>query len=91
MISYYRPTRSGWALIIVGVVALALGGCGRKGPLDRPPSAAQSSTANVPNGAGAERPPHPSAFNPTAGTETDPAPVAGKGRKRPFVLDPVLD
>src|ERR1700710_1145386 len=35
----YRPTPSGWAIMVLGVAVLALGGCGRKGVLDLPPNA----------------------------------------------------
>jgi predicted small lipoprotein YifL len=84
----YRLTPSGWALILVGVAALALGGCGRKGPLDLPPSAAQSSTAGAPVDTEAERAAQPGVFNPTYGS--DSAPAASKGSKRSFVLDPLL-
>jgi len=87
--SNYRLTPSGWALILVGVAALALGGCGRRGPLDLPPSAAQSSTATVPPGdTEAERAAQPGVFNPTYGS--DSAPAASKGSKKPFILDPLL-
>ena len=40
MISNYRPSSSGWAIILLSVTALALGGCGRKAGLDLPPTAA---------------------------------------------------
>ena len=86
--SNYRLTPSGWALILVGVAALALGGCGRKGPLDLPPSAAQSSTAAAPADTEAERAAQPGVFNPTYGSDSGPA--ASKGRKKSFILDPLL-
>ncbi|MCP3416134.1 lipoprotein [Bradyrhizobium brasilense] len=87
MISKNRLTPSGWAIIVLGVSALALGGCGRKGPLDLPP------TANVAPGAApsdteSERAAQPSVFNPTYGSEAEPA--APRGNKRPFLLDPLL-
>ena len=41
----YRLTRSGWAIVVLSAAALALGGCGRKGPLDLPPTAAGPSPA----------------------------------------------
>ncbi|ERF81697.1 lipoprotein [Bradyrhizobium viridifuturi] len=87
MISKNRLTPSGWAIIVLSVSALALGGCGRKGPLDLPP------TANAAPGAAAsdtdsERAAQPSVFNPTYGS--DAAPAATRGNKRPFVLDPLL-
>ena len=34
------PVSARWTLVAVAAVALALAGCGRKGPLDLPPSAA---------------------------------------------------
>ena len=88
MTTSYRLTPSGWALILVGVAAIALGGCGRKGPLDLPPSAAQSSTAGAPLDTEAERAAQPGVFNPTYGS--DSAPAASKGSKKPFILDPLL-
>ena len=84
----YRLTRSGRALILVGVAALALGGCGRKGPLDLPPTAAQSSTAGAPVDTEADRAAQPGVFNPTYGSDSGPA--ASKGSKKSFVLDPLL-
>lgn len=87
MTSKNRLTRSGWAIIVLSVSGLALGGCGRKGPLDLPP------TANVAPGAAAsdtesERAAQPSVFNPTYGS--DAGPTAPKGNKRSFILDPLL-
>ena len=88
VISNYRLTSSGWALILLSVTALALGGCGRKGPLDLPPTAAQSSTAAAPD-SDAVRAAQPGVFNPTYGA--DAPPEAPKGRKKSFVLDPLLN
>ena len=88
MTTNYRLTPSGWALILVGVAAIALGGCGRKGPLDLPPSAAQSSTAGAPLDTEAERAAQPGVFNPTYGSDSGPA--ASKGSKKSFILDPLL-
>lgn len=91
MTSKNRLTRSGWAIIVLSAAALALGGCGRKGPLELPPTA--SNTA--PNGqqvAGdseTERASQPSVFNPSYGT--DAAPAAPKGAKKSFILDPLLN
>ena len=34
------PVSAGWTLVAVTAMALALAGCGRKGPLDLPPNAA---------------------------------------------------
>ena len=86
------PTSSGWAIIILGVAVLALGGCGRKGGLDLPPNAAsQASSAAAPVDVDieAERAAR-GTFNPSSGTG-DPSTTAPRGRKKSFVLDPLLD
>ena len=86
----FRPTSSGWLVVLLGAAALALGGCGRKGGLDLPPTAASASTANAtaPVDSGTEAASKPSVFNPSYGT--DAAPGAPKGSKKPFILDPLL-
>ena len=81
------PTRRGWAIIVLSVAALALGGCGRKGMLDLPPNASGVPTAEMDTDA--ERASKPTVFNPTYGAEAPPA--ATKGRKKAFVLDPLLN
>ena len=91
MTSKFRPAGSGWAIIVLSLTALALAGCGRKGPLDLPPTA---SNVPAPNGAAptdteTEAQRTPSVFNPTYGA--DAAPAASRGRKKPFILDPLLD
>nr|WP_228748209.1 lipoprotein [Bradyrhizobium sp. BR 10289] len=75
----------------MSLTALALAGCGRKGPLDLPPTASSASTANIaaPTDTEIEAQKTPSVFNPTYGA--DAPPVAPKGSKRSFVLDPLLD
>nr|WP_246820360.1 lipoprotein [Bradyrhizobium iriomotense] len=72
----------------MSLTALALAGCGRKGPLDLPPTA---STANgvAPTDTETEAQKTPSVFNPTYGADAPPA--APKGKKKPFILDPLLD
>jgi predicted small lipoprotein YifL len=89
--SKFRPTGSGWAIIVLSLSALALGGCGRKGPLDLPPTASSASTANMaaPTDTETEAQKTPSVFNPTYGSEAGPA--APKGSKKSFILDPLLD
>jgi predicted small lipoprotein YifL len=82
-----RPTPSGWTIILVSAAVLALGGCGRKGPLDLPPNASSAAAAATPD-TEAEQAAKPSVFNPSYGSDT---PVAPKGRKKAFALDPLLD
>ena len=86
VITNYRPSSSGWAIILLSVTALALGGCGRRGGLDLPPNAPQVSGASDTE---TERAAQPGVFNPTFGSEA--APAAAKGSKKKFVLDPLLD
>ena len=86
VISNYRPSSSGWAIILLSVTALALGGCGRKGGLDLPPNAPQTSGASDTE---TERAAQPGVFNSTYGTEAGP--TAPRGGKKKFVLDPLLD
>jgi predicted small lipoprotein YifL len=87
------PGSSGWAIILLCATALALGGCGRKGGLDLPPNAASPNAA--PQAAApaadteAQQAATPSVFNPTYGSDAQP--TAPKGRKKAFVLDPLLD
>jgi predicted small lipoprotein YifL len=88
VISDYRPTSSGWAIILLSVTALALGGCGRKGGLDLPPNAPPLAAAPAATDTETKRAAQPGVFNSTYGSETGPA--AARGRKKPFVLDPLL-
>ena len=91
MTSKFRPAGSGWAIIVLSLTALALAGCGRTGPLDLPPTASSASTANVaaPTDTETEAQRTPSVFNPGYGA--DAAPAAAKGKKKSFILDPLLD
>lgn len=91
MTSKFRPAGSGWAIIVLSLSALALAGCGRKGPLDLPPTASNASTANIaaPTDTETEAQKTPSVFNPTYGADAPPA--ATKGTKRSFIFDPLLD
>jgi predicted small lipoprotein YifL len=89
VISDLRPTRSGWAIILLSAVALTLAGCGRKGPLDLPPTAhAPVASAPAATDTEAENAAKPSVYNSTYGTEAGP--VAPRGTKKSFVLDPLL-
>jgi predicted small lipoprotein YifL len=84
------PTSSRWAIILFSAAVLALGGCGRKGGLDLPPNASAQATAVETADAEAERAASkPSVFNPSYGTDAPPS--APKGRKKAFVLDPLLN
>jgi predicted small lipoprotein YifL len=78
-------TSGGWAVIVLMVAALSLGACGRKGPLDLPPTA-NAPTANVAPDTEADAAAKPGLFN----ASPDSGPVAPKGAKRPFILDPLL-
>ena len=71
-------------------MVLALGGCGRKGALDLPPTTSPQAAAAAQ--ANADHEPAESKgslFDPSYGA--DAAPAAPKGRKKPFVLDPLLN
>jgi predicted small lipoprotein YifL len=85
-----RPTTSGWAIVVLSAAALTLGACGRKGPLDPPTSNINGPVASAPapTDTEAENAAKPSVFNSTYGT--DAPPVAPRGAKRSFVLDPLL-
>ncbi|HEV7633858.1 MAG TPA: lipoprotein [Bradyrhizobium sp.] len=85
----YSPTRLGWAVIVLSVAALTLGGCGRKGMLDLPPNSPPPPAAAAEVDTDAQQASRPSVFNPTYGAEAGPA--ATKGRKKAFVLDPLLN
>ena len=83
-----------WALVLLAASALALTGCGRKGPLDLPPTGSpqyQSSSRTVPPATDTEtqQAATPSVFNPTYGS--DASPTASRGAKKSFILDPILD
>jgi len=92
-----RSTRpaSSRAILVLTLAALALAGCGRKGGLDLPPQpTAQPLASTAP---AAPTPESQSAsekgaalFGPTTGVE-DTSPAATKGRKKSFLLDPLLD
>jgi predicted small lipoprotein YifL len=88
VINNFRPA-PGWAVVLLSVVALSLAGCGRKGPLDLPPTASNVPPARAAaTDTEAENAAKPSVFNPTYGV--DAAPAAPRGAKKPFILDPLL-
>jgi predicted small lipoprotein YifL len=86
-----RPTSARWAIVLLSAAVLALGGCGRKGMLDSPPNAssAQATAAEVADAEAERAASKPSVFNPGYGM--DAGPTAPKGRKKAFVLDPLLN
>ncbi|MBC7578047.1 lipoprotein [Tardiphaga sp.] len=90
-----RPASSRWAFLVLTVSALALAGCGRKGGLDRPPQqsslqpdAPMAQPASADSQSAANK--GAAIFAPTTGADDAP-PAAAKGRKKPFLLDPLLD
>jgi predicted small lipoprotein YifL len=72
----------------LSAAVLALGGCGRKAGLDLPPNASSQAVAAA-AGSDAELAARPNVFNPSQ--RGDAQPTAPKGRRKPFVLDPLLD
>jgi predicted small lipoprotein YifL len=86
-----RPNTRRWAFVLVGAAALLLSGCGRKGPLDLPPTASgqQPVAAAQSDQAAARQASSPNLFDPNNGAGT--LPTAGKGPKRSFALDPLLN
>src|SRR5579862_7515458 len=71
----YRPTSSGWALVLLSVAVLALGGCGRKAGLDLPPGAPPQAAAAA---AESTAPEQPKPFDATPGSGGS-APRAARG------------
>ncbi len=82
------PVSPRWALVLLAASVLALTGCGRKGPLDLPPTGTQSSNV-APADTETQQSAAPSVFNPTYGADAPPA--AAKGTKKSFLLDPILN
>ena len=81
----HRSASVGWAMILLAISAMALAGCGRKGGLDLPSTSTAAPVAAVEE----ERPASAGVlFAPVNG---DANPVAAKGSKRSFVLDPLLN
>jgi predicted small lipoprotein YifL len=95
---YVKQSVNGWSRITVAAIligAAGLAACGRKGPLDPPPSAAlpQSQPASVQQsgGLGQEQYGMPSnALFPTAQTPPPPAPAPPPPQQKTFPLDFLL-
>ena len=89
------PFSPRWAIVLLAAFVLALTGCGRKGPLDLPPTGSQSSNTGsqssnaAPTDTAAQQAATPSVFN--SGYGTDAPPAAAKGTKKSFILDPLLN
>jgi predicted small lipoprotein YifL len=92
------PLSLKWAVILLAAAVLALAGCGRKGPLDLPPTGTHPTgtqpTGTQPSAAApadtdtdTEQASKPTVFNSGYGGDGTLAP---KGVKRPFILDPLL-
>ncbi|MGC1466086.1 MAG: lipoprotein [Pseudolabrys sp.] len=87
------------ALAVLGtlVAALTLAGCGRKGPLDPPPSAAAPVQPEAPTSGGLLSPMGPAAASGTrsddhrAGVTSDGQAVAPRGQNKRIPLDALLD
>jgi len=97
-------------LAVLGVVALSIAGCGRKGALDPPPGVTQQQQVGVPQ---MESRRSSSNVAPIPGTAVNPGefgpprqqpaqsaeptedehgnPIVSQGRKKPFLLDPILN
>jgi predicted small lipoprotein YifL len=76
-------------LAVLTAVALALAGCGRKGPLDLPPSAAGQPVVEQGDTDEERAVSKGNVFDPSYGVNAPPQ--AAKGAKRPFILDPLLN
>jgi predicted small lipoprotein YifL len=75
-------------MLVVAATALALAGCGRKGGLDLPPGAAATADTEAAQ-VEAETAAKGGVFDPSFGANAPP--VAAKGRKKAFLLDPLLN
>ena len=87
----FAPSRAPWALLVLTAATLALGACGRKGGLDLPPQAAGTPMGTAAPAADPDA--NSAAAKGSAMTSSSqPDEVqATRGRKRSFVLDPILD
>jgi predicted small lipoprotein YifL len=83
-----NPLSSRWAVVLLAAAALALAGCGRKGPLELPPNTPPQAAAAAQANADHEPAAKPSVFDPSYGA--DAGPVSPRGPKKPFLMDPLL-
>jgi predicted small lipoprotein YifL len=75
------------ALIAATLLALALGGCGRKSGLDLPPQAAVQPAPGQPAQAQPQRTNPLGLFDP----DVEDRPAVAQGQKRRIILDSILD
>ena len=72
---------------VIGLVAIVLAGCGRKGPLDLPPGAAIDSSTSLPQDSGTS----PSLLGSMSGSAPGAKPAAPAGPKKSIPLDVLLN
>jgi predicted small lipoprotein YifL len=82
------PVWSRAAIVVLAAATLALAGCGRKGPLDLPPTASAQQQSEAARADAAQATPG-SVFDPSFGANKPPA--TPKGENKGFVLDPLLN
>ena len=86
------PVRLALAAVLLG--ALSLAACGRKGGLDLPPGAAAATpppAEAAPSAAAGPPPPGSPQAAAREGFDAYGNPVAPPGRRRSFILDPLLN
>ena len=76
-------------MVAVAAVALALAGCGRKGPLDPPPGASSLSAVEQGDTDEERAAAKGTVYDPSYGANE--LPKTPKGNKRSFILDPLLN
>jgi predicted small lipoprotein YifL len=89
VISVSSPLPARWAVIVLAAAALALAGCGRKGPLDPPPGASSLSAVEQGDTDEERAASKGTVFDPSYGANE--LPKTPKGNKRSFILDPLLN
>jgi predicted small lipoprotein YifL len=82
------PVSTAWTLAVLTAIALALAGCGRKGPLDLPPSAAGQPVVEQGDTDEERAAAKGTVFDPSYGANGLPG--TPKGSKKSFILDPLL-